>query len=73
MSDFDNGLAHGWKIDPNGIRSFRYVDNRSGNEKLAEMRNAQGELVFGPVGPRAEAVARLEQDDERDFTSTFHR
>lgn len=72
-TDFEDGVAYGWKIDPNGIRSFKYMDHKSGNEKLAEMRNAQGELMFGPVGPRAEAVARIEQDVEQDFTSTFHR
>jgi hypothetical protein len=73
MNDFDDRLAYGWKIDANGNRSFKYVDEKSGNEKTAEMRNAQGELIFGPVGPRAEQVARMNPDQEEAFTSTFRR
>jgi hypothetical protein len=73
MSDFDDRLANGWKIDPNGNRSYKYMDAKSGNEKTGEMRNAQGDLIFGPVGPRAEQVARMNPEPEEDFTSTFRR
>lgn len=77
MSDFVIGseqqLAFGWKIDPNGNRTIRYMDHQSGNEKVSEMRNAQGALIFGPVGPRAERIASQENQQEQDFTSTFSR
>jgi HD-GYP domain len=73
MSDFEGGLAYGWKIDPNGNRAFRYVDERSGNQKLAEMRNAQGDVVFGPVGPRARASSTPEAEPALDPPSPFRR
>lgn len=73
MSDFDDRLVNGWKIEPNGSRSFKYIDNTSGNEKTAEIRNAQGGLVFGPVGPRAtleeDHTAHLERGT--DYPSSF--
>ena len=73
MSDFDHELAYGWKIDPNGNRSFKYADPNSGNEKIAEMRNAQGDLIYGPVGPRMDSAARLDDERELDFTSSLRR
>lgn len=77
MNDFDYGdgqqTAYGWKIDPNGNRSFKYTDHKSGNEKIAEMRNAQGALIYGPVGPRAEVVNERTADHETSFTSSFTR
>lgn len=73
MNDFNDRLVDGWKIDPNGTRSFKYVDNASGNEKTAEIRNPQGGLIFGPTGPRAvreeTQTAHLERD--ADFSSSY--
>lgn len=75
MSDFvqdhEQKLAYGWKIDPNGNRSIRYTDHKSGNEKIAEIRNAQGALIYGPVGPRAERINEIEREQEQSFTSSF--
>ncbi|NTF17318.1 HD domain-containing protein [Agrobacterium rubi] len=75
MSDFklEDGqtLAYGWKIDPNGNRSIRYVDSRSGNEKIAEMRNAQGALIYGPVGPRLNTSHDKTVEEEQSFISSF--
>ncbi len=73
MDDFEDRLAHGWKIDANGHRSYKYIDGKSGNEKIGEMRNARGELIYGPVGPRAEQVALNKPEIEEDFTSAFRR
>lgn len=73
MNDFDDRLANGWKIDANGNRSFKYLDDKTGNEKTGEMRNARGDLIFGPVGPRTDQVASMNSEPEEAFTSTFRR
>jgi HD-GYP domain len=72
MSDFDDRLVDGWKIDANGNRCYKYIDEVTGHEKTGEIRNARGALIF-VAGPRAEQLSTPNAEQEEDCTSKFTR